>query len=66
MPTLTADEYGEEFLFKGELDLYEEDPEHPCNIWYNRDSLCYSRSGEDIVKPVQLARLMTKGKFSFR
>ena len=66
MPTLTADEYGEEFLFSGELDLYEEDPDQPCNIGWDKDNLCYSRSGEDIVKPVQLAKLMSNKKFSFR
>merc|ERR1712215_330697 len=66
MPTLTADQYGEEFLFSGELDLFEEDTEHPCNIWYDKEELCYCRAGEDIVKPIQLARLETRGKFSFR
>ena len=30
--TLTADTYGEDFLENGELDLFEEDPEHPCNL----------------------------------
>ena len=30
--TFTADTYGEDFLESGELDLFEEDPEHPCNI----------------------------------
>ena len=30
--TFTADTYGEDFLESGELDLYEEDPENPCNI----------------------------------
>ena len=34
-----------------------QDPEHPCNIWYNQDHLCSDCSGEDIVKPIQLARL---------
>ena len=29
--TLTADTYGEDFLENGELDLFEEDPDHPCN-----------------------------------
>ena len=29
--TLTADTYGEDFLEDGELDLFEEDPDHPCN-----------------------------------
>ena len=57
MPTLTADEYGEEFLYSGELDLYEEDPDHPCNNGWDNYNLCYSRSGKDIVKPVQLAKL---------
>ena len=66
MPTLTADEYGEEFLHSGKLDLYKEDPDHPCNIWYNREHLCYSQAGSDIVKPVQLARMETRGKFSFK
>merc|ERR1719153_175570 len=66
MPTLTADEYGEDFLFSGELDLYEEDPENPCNIGWDKDKNCYSRSGEDIVKPVQLAKLTSKHQFSFR
>merc|ERR1712142_946276 len=66
MPTLTADEYGEEFLFSGELDLYEEDPDNPCNIEWDKEHLCYSRSGKDIVKPVQLAKLTSKHKFSFR
>ena len=30
--TLTADTYGEDFLENGELDLFEEDPDHPCNL----------------------------------
>ena len=34
--TFTADTYGEDFLESGELDLYEEDPEHPCNIRLER------------------------------
>ena len=34
-----------------------QDPEHPCNIWYDQDNLCSDCSGEDIVKPIQLARL---------
>ena len=29
--TLTADTYGEDFLEHGALDLFEEDPDHPCN-----------------------------------
>ena len=30
--TSTADTYGEDFLEHGELDLFEEDPDHPCNV----------------------------------
>ena len=36
MFSLTADTYGEEFLEEGELDLYEEDSDNPCNekwVW---------------------------------
>ena len=66
MPTLTAAEYGEEFLYNGTLDLTKEDPKHPCNIWYDRKDLCYDEAGKDIVKPIQLARMQTKHKFSFR
>ena len=74
--TLTADTYGEDFLENGELDLFEEDPDHPCNqvqseirhavllremvmvMWMSQgwgvEENCYSRSGEDIVKPLQV------------
>jgi len=66
MPTLTAAEYGEDFLYSGCLDLTLEDPEYPCNIWWSQTTLCYDKAGQDIVKPIQLARLHTKNKFSFR
>jgi len=64
--TFTADTYGEEFLENGELDLFEEDPEHPCNIRWGEEENCYSRAGVDIVKPLQGANLKTEGSFSFR
>ena len=60
MPTLTARQYGEEFLYTGTLDLHTEDPSRPCNIHYSRASLCTDTAGLDIVKPIQLARLETK------
>ena len=88
MPTLTASEYGEDFLHNGCIDLNKEvselsqpgtchlspwfhffkislknllkDPEHPCNIWYDKENLCSDCSGQDIVKPIQLARLHSK------
>ena len=37
MPTLTAAEYGEDFLYSGKLDLTTENPDHPCNIWYQQE-----------------------------
>ena len=60
MPTPTAMEYGEDFLYSGTLDLNTEDPEHPCNIAWSQDTLCRDQAGVDIVKPIQLARLETK------
>ena len=60
MPTPTALEYGEDFLYSGTLDLFTEDPEHPCNIAWSQDTLCRDQAGVDIVKPIQLARLETK------
>jgi len=64
--TSTADTYGEDFLEHGELDLFEEDPEHPCNIGWSVDKNCYSKSGEDIVKPLQTAKLRSDPGFSFK
>ncbi|XP_034231448.1 beta-1,3-glucan-binding protein-like [Thrips palmi] len=54
-PTLTAREYGDAFLYTGKL--YYPD----CNF-----EPCVSESGEDIVLPVQSARINTRGAFSFR
>jgi len=64
MPTLTSLEYGEDFLYNGCIDLNQENPERPCNIWWNKEHLCKDCAGEDIVKPIQLARLHSN--FSFR
>jgi len=64
--TLTADTYGEDFLEDGELDLFEEDPDHPCNQGWGEEQNCYSRSGEDIVKPLQAARMDSEKGFSFK
>merc|ERR1719187_2152256 len=66
MFTLTADTYGEEFLEDGELDLWEEDPDHPCNEKWGQAENCYSKAGVDIVKPLQGAKLHTEGKFGFK
>ena len=65
-PTLTADQYGEEFLSSGELDLWAEDPDHPCNIEWDKDNLCYDRPGPDIIKPLQMPRLSTKHSFAYK
>ena len=48
MPTPTALEYGEDFLYSGTIDLFSEDPEHPCNIGWSQDTLCRDSAGADI------------------
>ncbi|XP_034240415.1 beta-1,3-glucan-binding protein-like [Thrips palmi] len=54
-PTLTADEFGEDLVQHGNLT-------YPgCNM-----EPCVSQSGEEIVLPIQSARLSTSGKFSFK
>ncbi|XP_069683894.1 beta-1,3-glucan-binding protein-like [Periplaneta americana] len=53
-PTLTADEYGEKLLYTG--GIYYPD----CNM-----EPCISAAGEDIVLPVQSARIRTINSFSF-
>ena len=61
MPTLTGIQYGEQFLYSGTLDLRREEfGGRPCNIHYARERLCRDEAGEDILKPVQLARLQSK------
>ncbi|KAG8233977.1 hypothetical protein J437_LFUL014496, partial [Ladona fulva] len=54
-PTLTAAEFGEDFLYGGVL-------QYPgCNV-----KPCSSVAGEDIVTPIQSARIRTLGSFGFR
>ncbi|KAK7871001.1 hypothetical protein R5R35_012196 [Gryllus longicercus] len=54
-PTLTAEEFGEAFLYDGRLHYPD------CNL-----SPCVSEAGKDIVVPVQSARIRTLGSFGFR
>ncbi|XP_046390487.1 beta-1,3-glucan-binding protein-like [Ischnura elegans] len=54
-PTLTAAEYGDDFLYKGQLQY------NNCNL-----KPCASASGKDIVTPIQSARIRTLGSFGFR
>ena len=56
-PRWVRPEAASQFLFHC---LPLQDPEHPCNIWYDQDNLCSDCSGQDIVKPIQLARLHSK------
>jgi beta-glucanase (GH16 family) len=58
-PTLTADRYGEEFLYNGRLDLNQEG----CNN--NNENGCIIAAGQDIVNPIQSARMRTSQTFSF-
>ncbi len=62
-PSLTADEYGEDFLYNGELSLWEEG----CTDSWNIDGGCVMHSGGDyIVNPIQSAKLVSKDKFHFK
>ncbi|KAK3910340.1 Beta-1,3-glucan-binding protein [Frankliniella fusca] len=54
-PTLTADEFGEDFVQHGQL-WYPD-----CNF-----TPCLSEAGEDIVLPVQSARISTYQRFNFK
>jgi len=61
-PSLTADEYGEDFLYNGELNLWDQG----CQDWWNIDNGCYITSGGDyIINPIQSGKLVSTGKFSF-
>jgi len=58
-PTLTADRFGEDFLYNGEFNLWEEG----CNIDY--EGGCYIVAGEEIINPIQSARMVTEDSFSW-
>jgi len=58
-PTLTADRFGEDFLYNGTLDLRPEG----CNVNYNGG--CIAVAGQDIINPIQSARIRTVNSFSF-
>ncbi len=61
-PSLTADEYGEDFLYNGDLDLWEQG----CIDEWNIDGGCYVTAYDDyIINPVQSARMRTSESFSF-
>nr|CAH0106512.1 unnamed protein product [Daphnia galeata] len=58
-PTLTADRFGEDFLYNGVLDLNQEG----CNV--NIDGGCYVVASAEIINPIQSARMVTSDSFSF-
>ena len=64
--TFTGLDYGEEFLYNGELDLFTLDPDHPCNQKWNKEEMCKQSSGPDILPPVTANRMDTSGKFEFK
>ena len=65
--TFTGFDYGEEFLYSGDLDLNTLDPEHPCNQpWGDKDVYCNQASGPDILPPVTATKMDTMNKFSFK
>ncbi|KAI9558646.1 hypothetical protein GHT06_015435 [Daphnia sinensis] len=58
-PTLTAHRFSNDFLYTGTLDLNNEG----CNIDWNGG--CVIQSGEEIINPIQSARIVTSKSFSF-
>jgi len=64
-PTLTSDNYGEDFLTTGRLDLWGASPADLCTG--NKDWGC-ERSGSrtNVLNPIQSARLRTVNTFSFK
>jgi beta-glucanase (GH16 family) len=58
-PTLTADQYSNAFLYNGTLNLNNEG----CNV--NYDNGCIIYSGQEIINPIQSARIVTSDSFSF-
>jgi len=61
-PTLTADEYGEDFLYNGELNLWEEGCDESMNIENGCD---VTAGGDYIIPPIQSAKLVTSESFRF-
>jgi hypothetical protein len=62
-PSLTADEYGEDFLYDGSLNLWDEGCQDSMNI----DGGCMINAGGDfIVNPIQSAKLVSTDKFKFK
>jgi len=62
-PSLTADEYGEDFLNSGSLNLWDEGCQDSMNI----DGGCMINAGGDfIINPVQSAKLISQSKIKFK
>jgi len=60
-PSLTAEEYGEDFLYNGEINLWDEGCQDNMNI----DGGCIISAGGDyIVNPIQSAKLVSNHKFA--
>ncbi|XP_058467022.1 beta-1,3-glucan-binding protein-like [Malaya genurostris] len=69
-PTLTADEFGEEFLSTGTVDIREGDDFDRCTDegpWAEEIRGCYRQgSPEYILNPIRSARLRTRNSFGFK
>uniref|UniRef100_A0A1I8ID15 GH16 domain-containing protein n=1 Tax=Macrostomum lignano TaxID=282301 RepID=A0A1I8ID15_9PLAT len=61
-PSSTASEYGNDFLYRGSLNLWEQGCQPDMNI----DGGCMISAGVDILNPMQSARMRTSQSFSFR
>ncbi|XP_055538346.1 beta-1,3-glucan-binding protein-like [Wyeomyia smithii] len=69
-PTLTADEFGEDFLSSGTINLWDQDDFNRCTDapdWAEQIMGCYRQgSPEYILNPVRSARLRTHNSFGFK
>jgi len=62
-PSLTADEFGDDFLYSGSLSLWDQGCEDSMNI----DGGCVMNAGGDyIINPIQSAKLVSTDKFKFK
>ena len=57
------DEYGEDFLYSGTLDLWDQGCQESWNI---ADGCVMTAGGDFIINPIQSAKLISQSKFKFK
>lgn len=58
---MTADFFGEEFLYTGELNVTAQWGECTVSDWYG----CYRRGVDNVINPIMSAKLMSKFDFKY-